>query len=253
MEILNIVNSILGQHKKLNIENLPSQGLFYKDNFEIHIKKATMDSIIEYELNYDNTNIALILNRLKKTVFDNVIIKNGNVNDIKNIDIIFIFFEIVKFTTKKEILIEYSTKIGDKTKIEFCSENFNYLNLSRHMSHYDSNTKEFNISGYRYSLPSVGVENSLTEFLIDASNLKNHKKLSEYNYDFIYFLCHKNTLTFSEIENLIEIFNYDLDQGELDLISNIVNIFSGFQHYSLKKNNDCIDITGKINLRDIWK
>jgi len=120
------------------------------------------------------------------------------------------------------------------------------------MSHYDSGTKEFNISGYRYSLPSGGVENSLTDFLIDKSNQKNHKKLSEY-YDFIYFLGHKSTLTFSEIENLIEIFNYDLDQGELDLISNIVNIFSGFQHYSLKKDDNFIDITGKINLRDIWR
>lgn len=253
MEILNIVNSILGQQKKLDLKYLPSQGLFYKDNFEISIRKATMDDIIEYEINYDNTNIALILNRLKKIVYNNTIVKNGTGNDIKNVDIIFIFFEIVKFTTKKEILIEYSTKIGDKTKIEFCAENFNYLNLSRQMSHYDNETKEFNISGYRYSLPSGGVENSLTDFLVDKSTQQNHKKLSEYNYDFIYFLGHKSTLTFSEIENLIEIFNFDLDQGELDLIANIVNIFSGFQHYSLKKNDTFIDITGKINLKDIWR
>jgi len=253
MEILSIVNNILGQQKKLDLKSLPSQGFFYKDDFEIFIKKATMEDIIEYELNYDNTNIALILNRLKKIVYNNTVVKNGTGNDIKNVDIIFIFFEIVKFTNKKQILIEYSTKIGEKTKIEFCAENFNYLNLARQMSHYDSGTKEFNISGYRYSLPSGGVENSLTDFLIDKSNQKNHKKLSEYNYDFIYFLGHKSTLTFSEIENLIEIFNYDLDQGELDLISNIVNIFSGFQHYSLKKDDNLIDITGKINLRDIWK
>ena len=252
MEILSIVNNILGQQKKLDIKSLPSQGYFYKDDFEIFIKKATMDDIIEYEINYDNTNIALILNRLKRIVYKNTIVKNGTGDDIKNVDIIFIFFEIVRFTNKKQILIEYSNKIGEKTKIEFCAENFNYLNLTRQMSHYDSEAKEFNISGYRYSLPSGGVENSLTDFLIEKSN-KLDKKLSEYNYDFIYFLGHKSTLTFSEIENLIEIFNFDLDQGELDLISNIVNIFSGFQHYSLKKDDNFIDITGKINLRDIWK
>jgi len=54
MEILSIVNNILGQQKKLDLKSLPSQGFFYKDDFEIFIKKATMDDIIEYELNYDN-------------------------------------------------------------------------------------------------------------------------------------------------------------------------------------------------------
>ena len=39
---------------KIDTKILPSQGLFYKPDFEINIKKASKEDILDYEKNYIN-------------------------------------------------------------------------------------------------------------------------------------------------------------------------------------------------------
>jgi hypothetical protein len=55
-----------------------------------------------------------------------------------------------------------------------------------------------------------------------------------YKYDFTYFVGHKNLLHFDEVENLVQIFNFDMDEDELKKVK-IVEIFSPIQRYSLKR------------------
>jgi hypothetical protein len=47
MNLLSIIKGILNINKKIDVKKLPSQGLFYKDDFEIHnvdgIKKLSFD------------------------------------------------------------------------------------------------------------------------------------------------------------------------------------------------------------------
>jgi hypothetical protein len=255
MDLGNLLLRLINIQKKLEIKKLPSLGLFYKDNFEIYIKKADIGDIIEYEFNFDRENLVLMINKIKRIVQANTIIKNGSFNDIKSIDIVFIFIEIVKFTKGKTIEIEYFNDVtGSLDKITFDSNYFNYFNIDdKLMKYYDSENKYFIIDGYRFSAPSIGIENSLTNYLVDKQYSSEANRYSEYSYDFTFFMSDKNILSFKEIDNLIQIFNYDIDESERIKIINVIKKFMQFQKYSLKKGNRIIDINSKLDLEKIWK
>ena len=121
------------------------------------------------------------------------------------------------------------------------------------MNNYDNENKEFIINGYRYSLPSIGLENCLTKFLINKSNRPDSQKFNNYNYNFTFFLGDKNKLSFNEIDNLIQIFNFDMESEEQKKVLNVVKMFQPIQKYSLKKDGKVIDINSKIDLEKIWK
>lgn len=256
MEISSIIKSILNLQKKIDVKKLPSQGLFYKDDFKISIKKADIKDINNYENNYEKDNLSLVITRVKKIVENNVILSKGyEYSDIKSIDIVFIFLEIVKFTNNKSIDIKYfNDLIGKDDIITFDIHNFNYVELDEEkLNNYDDSSKEFVINGFRYSIPCIGVENSLTKFLINKSNDDDYESYNTYSYDFLYFLGHKPFLTFSEIENLIQIFNFDMPKDDIESIKSIVKSFSHIGRYSLKKDSKVIDVTAKIDLEKIWK
>ena len=121
------------------------------------------------------------------------------------------------------------------------------------MKHYDNKSKEFIVNEYRYSLPSIGLENCLTKFLISKSNKPDSDKFNNYNYNFTFFSGDKNKLTFNQIENLIQIFNFDMEPDERKKVKDIVKMFQPIQTYSLRKDGRVIDINSKIDLEKIWK
>lgn len=254
--ILDIIKRISNVFKsKININSsiLPSQGFFYKDDFKIIIKKASIDDIKEYESGFSKEDLVLVITKIKKIIEKNLILpKKYTYKDLKSIDIVFLFFEIVKFTMNKKIEIPYS---DGKTvnKIEFDKKYFNYHDLKDLMKFYNTDERLFTIDGYKFSLPSIGIENSLTDFLILKSIHPESSKYNNYKYDFTYFLGHKSSITHGEIENLIEIFNNDLDKDELKKISKIIKLFYPIQKYSLIKEGKVIEITYKIDLQNIWK
>lgn len=255
MSLFNLVKVMLGTEKDIELKSLPSQGLFYNDDFSIKIRKASDEDIIEYEHNFIKDNLSLIIYKIKLIVSKNVILPNKYIfEDIKSIDIIFIFLEIVKFTNKKPIYLSIIDEgIGYEKLIEFSKETFNYYKISNSiMSNYNKEEKCFDILGYKYTLPSIGVESSMSNYLlsIDKNDIEQYQT---YFYDFVYFLNNKNNISFSEIENLIEIFNYDIDKQELEKAKNVIKIFSPLTVYSLKDNNKVIDINSKIDLEKIWK
>lgn len=256
MSLLSIIKGILNINKKVDVKKLPSQGLFYKDDFEIHIKKAEIADIIEYEHKYDSEDLGIIINRLKKIVEKNVIVSNGySYNDIKSIDIVFLFLEIVKFTNNKPIELSFfNDTIGKEESISFDYNTFNYFELDEKiMDKYDHINKEFNFDGYKYSVPCIGTENSLTNFLVSKSFDPASAVYNDYSYDFLYFLGHKPHLTYDEIENLIQIFNFDIEDSEKKNIRKIIKNMSVIGKYSLKKDQQIIDVTAKIDLASIWK
>lgn len=256
MSLTNILKGILNLQKKINIKTLPSQGLFYKDDFELWIKKADVEDIIEYEYQYEKEDLGLVITRVKKIVEKNVILSKAySYFDIKSIDIVYLFLEIVKLTNNKKIEIKYfDDTIGKDDIISFDSNNFNYAKLDdKLLISYDSLAKEFVIDGFKYSVPCIGVENSLTHFLISKSDDPNADAYNKYSYDFLYFLGHKSHLSFSEIDNLIQIFNFDLTDDDRKKVRKIVKSFSKIGKYSLKKDSKIIDVTAKIDLEKIWK
>lgn len=256
MSLINLIKGLLNLQRRLDKKTLPSQGLFYKDDFEIWIKKADVADIIEYEHNYIKDDVGVVINKIKMIVEKNIILSSGfSFNDIKSIDIVFLFLEIVKFTKGESIRINYfNDEMGKEDIIEFDSNHFNYFIIDdRIMKFYDKENKLFNIDGYKYTIPTIGVENCLTNFLISKSYDPDAIKYNGFSYDFTYFLGDKNVITFSEIDNLIQIFNYDMEDSERRKVRNIIKTFSPIQKYSLKRNGRVIDINSKIDLEKIWK
>ena len=92
MNLLNLVKNLLNTRKNINKKELPSQGLFYQDDFEISIKKADFEDIIEYEVNFSKENIGLIIYKVKTIVEKSTILSNNYAfEDIKSIDVVYIF------------------------------------------------------------------------------------------------------------------------------------------------------------------
>ena len=113
MNISNILKSILNLQKRIDVNGLPSMGLFYKNDFEIWIKRAEMSDIIEYEYEFKRDDLGSILYKLKRIVEKNVTFSGKyTFNDIKSVDIIFIFIEIVKFTNNTPFLIRYKKPLS---------------------------------------------------------------------------------------------------------------------------------------------
>jgi hypothetical protein len=117
-------------------------------------------------------------------------------------------------TDKSEILPVNSVVTDKETdkegKIEFGSKYFNYFNFTdKLLDKYSNEDRSFTINGYKYTLPSIGVENALTNFLIIKSSEEDAFNYNNYTYDFTYFVGDKNTLKFKEIENLKTILDYN--------------------------------------------
>jgi hypothetical protein len=256
MNLVNVLKGLLNLQKKVDIKSLPSQGLFYKDDFEICIRKAKLEDIIEYEHEYIKDDLGSVITKLKKVVENNTIFSSGyTFNDIKSIDVVFLFLEIVRFTKGKAVNLKYfDDELGEEKDIEFSSNYFNYFRLSDDvMSHHNKETKEFIIDDFKFSLPSIGVENCVTNYLISKSDDYDVAKYNEFNYDFIFFLANKRSVNFSEIDNLIQIFNFDIDDNDAKKVKKVIKTFQPIQKYSLKRGDKIIEINSKIDLEKIWK
>jgi hypothetical protein len=253
MNLFEILKNILLSVKKLEKSSLPSQGLFYNDDFLIKIRKANNDDIKLYESDFKKEDLVVIITKVKEIVEKNIILpKKYTFDDLKSIDVVFIFLEIVKFTKKREIIINYVDELKNKVEqISFDSKTFNYYNIENYKKYYNNNTKSFDIKGYSFTLPSIGVENCITYYLMKNSD--SDREFEDINFNFSYFLAQKNFLTFDEVENLIEIFNFDMEDEERIKIEEIIASFIPLQKYSLIKNGREIDINSKIDLENIWK
>lgn len=253
--LFDILSSIISGTQKLDLKKLPTQGFFYPKDFELKIRKAKIEDIIEYEINFKSDNVLDIIELIKKFVCKNTeFSKSYKFEDIKSIDIIYIFLEIVKFTNNKPIKISYFDNASKSPKVvDFNSKVFNYFNFSVFEQNYLEDLGVFEIDGYRFSMPSIGVENSLTNFLLNRIDDMNTSDYSEKNYDFLFFLGNRNNLTDDEIKNLIIIFNEDIDEQEKLTIGTVIKKFEKLIGYSIKVDNKIIDLKSNLDLENIWR
>lgn len=250
------LGSILRRKRRIDVRDLPSQGFFYDRDFTLTIKAADEEEIRDYESDYDRENFSSVLSKLKRIVERNVILGGGyTFNHIKSIDIVFLFLEIVKLTRGKQIHINYyDDERGKEETIEFGKKSFNYFQPDGWLlERWDDERKCFEINGYCVSLPGIGIESSLTHYLIERSYGPGSERLNDYRYDFTFFVQGKERLNFEEIDNLIQIFNFDIDEEEKLKVEDAVERLKPMQRYSLVKDGRVIDMSSKINLEKIWK
>lgn len=245
-----LLNSLVSNKKtkKIDVNILPSRGLFYPDDLIIRIERASEKDISNYKNNYVNDPLDII-KLIKIIVKNNTILNKGyDFFDISSIDIMYIFFEIVKFTNDDDMLIYYP-----KGSLPFNSENFNYFELTDEiMSYYDKENKNFNIRGFKYKLPSIGVEHSTTRFINESAKRGTISEFKDKNYDFMYFMGDKNHLTYDEIVNLLIIFTEELDEEDKETISYIMKLFEGINKYGLvTKEGDIVEMNS-LNLSGVF-
>jgi hypothetical protein len=255
MRLLDLIKNIISGHKKIDTRKLPTQSYFYPEDFEISIKKASDEDIIDYDFNFNSDDLLVIIDCVKNIVKKNTIFsKKYKFEDLKSVDIIYIFLEVVKFTNNKSVNIDFYNEFhGKKDTVEFNSNFFNYFNFGSLKDKYNSDELVFEINGYKYSLPSIGVEEDLTRFLLRKSHDTDSEKYNDYSYDFLFFLGTKNTISHQEIENLITIFNDDLSEEEKFKVKKIIESFIEIIGYTLKVDDNIIDVKSKLDLEKIWK
>ncbi len=249
-EIIDILNGISSATKELNIKELPTQGKFYPIDFTLHIRKASFDDIMLYNFNYVKDDLGVILKETKRIIRKNIILGDKyKYEDLKSNDLLYIFFEIVRFTMNRDITISHMDILTNIVKIPFCSANFNYFNYDSLKCEYNETTREFTKNGYRFSLPSVGAENCLVDYIC---NLDERGEETDVNYDFLFFLGNKNYLSYDEMDNLVTIFNEDLDDTEKEKIADIIRLIYPAIDYTLKWNNKIIGLDMKIDFEKLF-
>jgi hypothetical protein len=246
IKLFNILDKlkIRKKRRQLDPKKLPSMGLFYKDDYELIIKKANVFDIRYYDANYIEDPMAAT--GLMKLIIKNNVISNYPVESILAIDLIYIFFMIVNFTKGKPIDVMYE----DGISIPFSESNFGYFNISEEMFvNYSSIDKNFLINGYKFRLPSIGIEDSITKFI---AKCMRENTLDDYksSYDFMYFLGEKNELDNEEIINIINLFN-EFDYSESKIIEEIIEYFTDFNSYRLIYDGTKVQM-GQLDLANIW-
>lgn len=240
MTSLSTIVSSLTREKKIIISELPSMGIFYNDDFEIYIYPCSLEIISEMESNIDRDDISSVILWIRLVVMNCSRYENGNYDDLKSIDLIWLYIEICKLTINDEVYVHIDGK-----KYPVNSSTFNYFDYSK----FDINKEErvINYNGYIYSLPSVGVERCLYSYII------LNKELIEKDicYDFIFFVKNRNYLTNKEIENLIVIYNDDIDDKQKEEITNVKSAFKGFIIFSIKVDGVIHDIKSKLDLTNV--
>lgn len=253
MTLTGILSLLMVQKKELDLSKLPSQGFFYSKDMKLKIKKAEPQDIIDYESKIDRHNMIKSIECIKTIVQKNVMLnKKYSFFDLKSVDIIFIFLEIVKFTTGNSINIKFKDKNGASKVVPFCAEYFNYFDFTPMIEYYNEETREFIIDGYHYSFPSIGVENSLADYFVTIIDKTKIQEIQNISYDFLFFLTGKNYLEFEEIDNLIQIFNHDIEDAEKEKISRIVQKFGSILSYSLIVEGEKVEMKYMLNLEKIW-
>jgi hypothetical protein len=254
MSLISILSGILNTSKKIDIGFLPSRGLFYPNDFEIKIKKASMEDIIRYESSYEG-DVLNVIQCMKTIISKCCDFGKYSFSHVKSADLVFLFLEIVAYTNGEPVKFEhFDRETGIEEKLDFGSKNFYYFDSEKYGWIYNEETKSFIVDGYNLTMPSIGVEYSLDKFFNrKIDDIDYLRKLEKSNFHFLYFTDNKSTLEENEIENLLIIFNDEISYEEQMKMSKTIDIFTKAFGYNFIKNNKIIDIKTKLDLKKIWK
>lgn len=236
----NIVNSLMQLKNKsfkqdsimckINTSLLPSQGVFYDDDFTISLKYPRSNDIEFLNKSFETSEEKGFLNVaeiMKSFIQKNIVLSKNHVfEDILSIDITMIFI-IYYNNIKKEPLIINNQLLS--------SDNFMYFDFGLYKKNYNQKEKNFEFNGFKYSPPTIRVENALYDF-IDYIMTFNSDEIDYANSDFnfIFFMNKKTKLECADIINLINLFTFELSNVNKLIVENIISKFNPLMKYSFK-------------------
>ena len=229
----------------IDINKLPSQGYFYPDDLEIYLQKGNIDDHIIYHQGIGKySNVFGFISTIKHILSNRVRfnLPDFSFNKVRAIDIFFIFIIFIKHTTGKKIYFN---------NIEFKCDNFIYFNFSRYIENYNNVGKTFDFGEWSFSLPSIGIETSLSEFSHEIRIRGLSDIYKNRNYNFIYFLGSRTSVGYENMINIIELFE-DLSNDNQNEVNDIVNKFekSGL-YYLVELDVESLRVN-PLSLKEIW-
>jgi hypothetical protein len=236
---------------ELDINKFPSMGLFYNNDFKVYIKKMSVEDILIYKKNYDSEDLIKIMDAIRYVVAKYTTYShNYSLDDISGIDLMYIFFKIIKYTKNKDVSFIYNYNNILKT-VNFTESTFKYAKLDEILTAYDKEKKCIKIDEYELKYPTVGIEKSVTNFILEKGRQNDLSNYANCNYNFMYFVPNKNKLTSNEIENLLIIFNDELPDDLKTKFHNVLTILADrFKYKLIADDNNIIDISN-VNLKNV--
>lgn len=231
-------------HLNVDIKFLPSQGYFYPKNIKITLYRGSSEDYNYFTKNIENSNFFGIIETIKIILKRRIDLKPSNFNfdNIKAIDIFYLFLEFIKLTTGHKIFF---------SSVEFCSDNFMYFDFEKFTDNYNKKSREYIFNGWKFSLPSIGIETSLNRFSYDITIKGDLKKFQNSNYNLIYFLGHVSTLDYDQMINIVYTMD-DLSKEDEEYINSIVDMFSNVGIYLLiMEGKDPVKISPDM-ISGIW-
>jgi hypothetical protein len=173
--------------KKIPLENLPTQGLFYPDRTSIEIKSATVAEIRHFSTMDENDffevndTLNLVIEKCCRIKMPN---KMATFRDLKETDRFYLLFCIREFTFKEgenKLFIDVEDpQTGLIEKVEMTKEKFSYYSLSEKIMEYYSTDQKCFVFRTKNSgiiplyVPSIGISNFLFQHVREKINNREY-------------------------------------------------------------------------------
>lgn len=236
LSLISIIKSLSLQKNRIDVTELPSMGLFYPKDLEwVEVTPITTGLIELFNNRFkdDNSDVTYInnLNVIKIIVKYVVNMPDGySYDDISTLDIMYLFIKSVELYTGVVILKD----------VLFSAKNYNYFDTHK-LLQYHKDTY-FEINGWRYSHPTIGVENSMIDYLIKTGE----RDINPEYLNFIYFQNGKNKLEFNEINNLIDLWKHMSEENRNEMNDCIFKFKDWNKHSLLNENGEKVEILSNL-------
>lgn len=252
-------------YRPIRLEELPSGGLFYREDMEIMVKPAKTEEIEQYS-SMDPANFYSVTEEMIRMVAACTKVRYsdgaGTYKDIRDVDRLYLIFYIrdLTFQNRHKLEIPYhDEEVGEEGMVEVCRDNFEMIVMDEEVEPYYSEDRRcfyFNSIFGEYFLapPTIGIQTSFFEYIKDK--LKKKRKLNMAMLKIIPFtLWDRNSIKIEEIEKL-EVKFKNLTPEEFTFLNQICSCMNfgikGLRHFTESGTEVHTDIIFSNGATDIF-
>jgi hypothetical protein len=241
------LTELLHDTKVVDNSVLPSRGLFYPDDFIITLKAADGAAIEKYKKIISENNFDKLSEFISYSLKKFVSMSDGySHNDIKIIDNLYIMLMIAKLTKGDDVMCRiYNQQTADVEYVPFDENSFAYYDFNKKFAVGD---RRLNYKGYYLTIPSIGVQNSIINYVREKKELGQD---TDWNF-FAYSVGNLTKMTYDEIENYLDIFDDGLTDDDTAVISEGVKLLLNEVMYAVKYNGKEYDLTRVLDFENIF-
>lgn len=249
-------------YKPIELEELPSGGLYYRPDMEILIRAANTEEIEQYSAmdatNFYNVNeeIIRIISSCTKIRYSN---RLGSYKEIKDPDKYYLLFMIRDLTFQNKGKLEvpyYHEDSGEEGMVEISRENFEMYKIHDELQEFYSEDSRCFIfptifGDHDLAPPTLGIQSSFFEFIKDKVGKK--RKINKSMLKILPFMLHnRNSISIAEIDKMEMDFK-NLDPDEFAFLNDVCDKIALTGIKGLKHNtNSGVEVHTEITFPNGW-